>query len=170
MDGYDDSNKAHGVLFVAVRGQGCFQRSLTDPAEKKVTVSPESNIGNARFCESVDGGHSDQTSAADIASQLGITSPPLRMDSQCKYAAIAGGYAEIYLRVPVSTSYEENIWDHASGALLVSEAGGLVCDIRGEPLDFTLGRTLRANKGIIATNGHLHHTVLVAARKVLAKI
>jgi 3'(2'), 5'-bisphosphate nucleotidase len=52
---------------------------------------------------------------------------------------------------------------------LVAEAGGSVCDIYGKPLDFSLGRTLRANKGIIATNGLVHQAVINAARKLIPK-
>ena len=35
--------------------------------------------------------------------------------------------------------------DHAPGAVLVEEAGGVISDGRGEPLDFGLGRTLGEN-------------------------
>ena len=37
--------------------------------------------------------------------------------------------------------------DHAAGALLVTEAGGVVSDSRGLPLDFGLGTTLGENFG-----------------------
>jgi 3'(2'), 5'-bisphosphate nucleotidase len=87
------------------------------------------------------------------------------MDSQAKYASISRGDGDIYLRLPVSKSYEEKIWvctlrtpvpdacaltalldqDHASGVVLVTEAGGIVTDADGKPLDFSLGRTLKAN-------------------------
>ncbi|OMJ09202.1 3'(2'),5'-bisphosphate nucleotidase 1 [Smittium culicis] len=52
--------------------------------------------------------------------------------------------------------------DHASGSLIVSEAGGKVTDIHGNDLDFSVGRLLSKNKGILATNGHLHDKVLSA--------
>lgn len=91
------------------------------------------------------------------------------MDSQCKYACIGRGDASIYLRIPVSETYEEKIWDHASGALIVSEAGGIVTDVYGKKLDFTLGRTLKANKGIIACHPDIHSKVLKAAITVLKR-
>jgi 3'(2'), 5'-bisphosphate nucleotidase len=77
----------------------------------------------------------------------------MRMDSQCKYGLIARGDAEIYLRFQVNSDYQENIWDHAGGYLLVTESGGAVHDSQGKPLDFTRGRKLLGNKGVIATNG-----------------
>jgi 3'(2'), 5'-bisphosphate nucleotidase len=44
--------------------------------------------------------------------------------------------------------------------LIVEEAGGWVSDIDGKKLDFSAGRTLRNNRGILATNGRVHSRVL----------
>lgn len=57
--------------------------------------------------------------------------------------------------------------DHASGNVLVTEAGGKVTDIYGKPLDFSIGRTLEKNKGVIASNASIHDRVLEAVQKVL---
>jgi 3'(2'), 5'-bisphosphate nucleotidase len=56
----------------------------------------------------------------------------------------------------------EKIWDHAGGALVVTEAGGRVTDITGADLDFTLGYRLEKNRGIIVSNGRLHNAILAA--------
>lgn len=50
---------------------------------------------------------------------------------------------------------------------MVEEAGGMVTDLRGRPLDFSLGRTLRENRGVIVTNGRIHEHVLEACRAVV---
>jgi 3'(2'), 5'-bisphosphate nucleotidase len=97
-----------------------------------------------------------------VAEKLGITRPSVRMDSQCKYASIARGDSDIYLRLPTRAGYEEKIWDHAAGCLIVEEAGGTVTDITGRPLDFGAGRTLKHNRGVIATNGPWHTQVVEA--------
>lgn len=58
------------------------------------------------------------------------------------------GDAEIYLRLPrPGKRYEEKIWDHAAGVVVVEEAGGRVTDVYGKPLDFSQGRTLKENTG-----------------------
>jgi 3'(2'), 5'-bisphosphate nucleotidase len=88
------------------------------------------------------------------------------MDSQAKYAAVARGEADIYLRLPTRSDYREKIWDHAAGALIVSEAGGVVSDVSGRPLEFTHGRELAANRGVIVTNGRLHHGVIEGLRRL----
>ncbi|KAI9097182.1 3',5'-bisphosphate nucleotidase [Phlyctochytrium arcticum] len=156
-----------GCLFTATRGGGAYKRAFSSDVSSRVHVRGTTSAKDSIFCESVEAGHSSQGEAADIAARLGISKPSIRMDSQCKYGVIAGGDAEIYLRLPVSDTYEEKIWDHAGGSLLVQEAGGAVCDIHGRPLDFSVGRTLAKNKGVIATNGILHEQVLQAVHDTL---
>ena len=129
-----------------------------------ITVSRRDRPADIRFCESVEAGHSAQGDAAAVAARIGIIAPPLRMDSQAKYAVVARGEADIYLRLPTRAAYREKIWDHAAGALIVAEAGGTVTDIHGRPLEFHHGRELAANRGVIVTNGRLHNQVLEAIR------
>ncbi len=159
-----------GVLMAAVHGQGTRVYSLWDDADKAgvpIHVSDISDASQARFCESVESGHSDQDQSARIAQLLGITAEPVRIDSQCKYAVVARGEASIYLRLPTRADYRECIWDHAAGAIVVEEAGGKVTDITGKPLDFSRGRRLENNRGIIATSGAIHDAVVTAVGRVL---
>ncbi|KAG2218951.1 hypothetical protein INT45_004643 [Circinella minor] len=156
-----------GTLFITVRGEGAFQRSFADPTESKIQFSDISTTEEATFCESVEAGHSSHGDAAEIAKLLGITRPSVRMDSQAKYCSISRGDGDIYLRLPTSKTYVEKIWDHASGSLLVHEAGGKVTDVNGKPLDFSIGRTLEANKGVIAANTKIFDRVLESVQKVL---
>lgn len=165
------SNDSIGSLFVAERGKGTLLLPLTDEDTspgKRIRVSQIVSPADARFCESVESGHSNQNTAQKIARRLGITAESLRMDSQCKYATVAQGSAQIYLRVPTSSVYREKIWDHAAGMLVVEEAGGKVTDVIGRPLDFTHGRQLEKNSGIVATNGLIHNSVVDAVRQELA--
>jgi 3'(2'), 5'-bisphosphate nucleotidase len=59
--------------------------------------------------------------------------------------------------------------DHAPGQILVEEAGGIVTDSRGEPLNFGLGRTLGENYGVIAAGKDVHSRVLEAVQKALVE-
>lgn len=151
-----------GLLMAAVRGQGTKKLSLEGDGidGEPASVSEIDDVTRANFCESVESGHSDQDASVRIAEQLGITAEPYRIDSQCKYAAVSRGDAVIYLRLPTRPGYREKIWDHAAGMIVVEEAGGTVTDVRGLPLDFSLGRQLENNRGIIATNGKFHERVV----------
>jgi HAL2 family 3'(2'),5'-bisphosphate nucleotidase len=158
-----------GVIFTAVRGQGAFAVPMDQEGEDHlcsvpIKVSENDDPAASRFCESVESGHSAHGDAAAIAARLGISELPVRMDSQAKYGVVARGEADIYLRMPTRADYREKIWDHAAGALIVEEAGGTVTDIIGRPLEFHHGRELSANRGVIATNGRLHKSVLEAMR------
>jgi 3'(2'), 5'-bisphosphate nucleotidase len=157
-----------GCLFIARKGGGSTQRAITNPTEKPVRVTSIPDPASASFCESVESGHSAHGVAAEVAAQLGITRPAYRIDSQCKYAAVARGDASIYLRLPTRKDYEEKIWDHAAGWLVVKEAGGQVTDVNGRALNFSLGRTLRDNSGVVATNGLLHESVISAVQSASA--
>jgi len=153
-----------GVLAWAVRGGGAWQRPLWKdnatalPLQTTVTTS----LDQLRVCESVESGHSAHGWSGLIARDLGITADPLRMDSQCKYLAVARGDADLYLRLPTKKGYAEKIWDHAGGVLLVQESGGMVTDICGRLCDFRQGSALTANEGVVATNGRVHPIVLGA--------
>ena len=89
------------------------------------------------------------------------------MDSQAKYGSIARGAGDLYLRLPVRKDYTEKIWDHAAGDVIVREAGGEVTDASGKRLDFSKGRTLRENKGVVAAPRAVHAQVLEAVKSVL---
>jgi len=156
-----------GCLFSAVKGQGATMQRIDDPTDRKITVTEIADPAAASFCESVEDSHSSHRHAARVASVLGMAAPPLHMDSQCKYAVLARGDVSVYLRLPTSADYEEKTWDHAAGWIIVKEAGGEVSDVRGQPLDFSLGRTLRRNRGVVGTNGKLHPHVIAALGRVL---
>jgi 3'(2'), 5'-bisphosphate nucleotidase len=159
-----------GVIFVASEGRGAHQRSFKDDGLTSISMRDitSQSLSKASFCESVEAGHSSQGTNARIAELLGISSPSVRMDSQAKYASVARGDGDIYLRLPVGDgSYQEKIWDHAAGALLVAEAGGRVSDAKGRPLDFSVGRTLKNNKGVVASHASIHEKVIEAVRAAL---
>ncbi|KAF2642623.1 3(2),5-bisphosphate nucleotidase HAL2 [Massarina eburnea CBS 473.64] len=166
-----DSGEGKGVLFGAVKGEGSTSRPLSTGAlqeAKKISMSSISNISEATFCESVESGHSNHGDQATIASKLGITKPSVRMDSQAKYASIARGAGDLYLRLPFAKKYEEKIWDHAAGVVIVQEAGGEVTDAWGKPLDFGIGRTLKENNGVVGAPKALLPQVLEVVKEVLS--
>lgn len=166
-----DDKEGKGVLFAAVKGQGATSRPLSKGAlqePKSIKMKPLSDVSQATFCESVEAGHSSQGDNAAIASKLGITKPSVRMDSQAKYCSIARGAGDLYLRLPTSKTYQEKIWDHAAGVVLVQEAGGEVTDAYGKPLDFGLGRTLKENKGVVAAPKEAFAKVIEVVKEVIS--
>lgn len=158
-----------GILFVALRDQGARMIPIAqDPPDlesaTRLQVVQSGENDRFRFVESVESAHGDQTLQETIARSVGITSPSIRMDSQAKYGAVAAGEAALYLRLPSpkTPDYREKIWDHAAGVIVIEEAGGRVTDMHGQALNFSLGKTLANNQGIVASNGDIHDRVLQA--------
>jgi 3'(2'), 5'-bisphosphate nucleotidase len=156
-----------GCLFVATEKEGATLRSVDGSSETLISVSATAEATKGSFCESFESSSTSHSNAARIAEILGIETPPVRIDSQCKYGIVARGDASIYLRLPSKAGYEEKIWDHAAGWLVVKEAGGEISDVTNRPLDFTTGQTLSRNRGVVATNGKLHPQVIAGVRQVL---
>ncbi len=163
-----------GSLLVAKRGSGSWMTELRESQAEgqysPLTVSTELEPENARLMRSFESGHTNISQVDHFQDELGGKADPERMDSQVKYALLAAGQGEIYLRLlsPGKMNYREKIWDQAAGSVIVEEAGGRVTDLDGNPLDFSQGRTLKKNRGICATNGILHEAALIALRKVNA--
>jgi HAL2 family 3'(2'),5'-bisphosphate nucleotidase len=155
-----------GSLVVAVRGEGAWTQSLTkpSPAWRQLRVAETIEPAYARVLGSVEKAHTDKGGIADVMTELSITAPAVEMDSQAKYAVLAAGVGEILLRLlsPGKPDYREKIWDQAAGSIIVEEAGGRISDLEGRDLDFSHGRTLANNRGVVATNGLLHDKVLNA--------
>jgi 3'(2'), 5'-bisphosphate nucleotidase len=158
---------SRGAIFVAAQGS-C---EVFYPASDRpivASVATPASLAEARVCESVESGHSNHDHSALITQRLGIRAEPYRIDSQCKYGAVARGDASIYLRLPTRADYREKIWDHAAGKFVVEQAGGRVTDVDGVPLDFSHGRRLEQNRGVVATDGKFHDEVVTAVQHVLS--
>lgn len=158
-----------GVLFVAVRGQGTAMIPLKGGEPQLLHVPKADDVGLLQLVESVEWGHSNIALQEAVAQAVGLSAPPLRIDSQAKYGVVARGQATLHMRFPPAEWPEkrENTWDHAAGAIVVEEAGGRVTDMYGQPLDFSFGTKLINNQGIIASNGVIHEAVLAAVAQRL---
>ena len=159
-----------GALFWAERGNGA-QWGATHGAAADEAAAPlrvtDPGPGALVRCEAFEAAHTDFGAAEAIATRLGITNAPIRMDGQGKYGMLARGDAHVFTRLP-REGYQENIWDHAAGALIVNEAGGRVTDTLGRELDFSRGAKLDASvTGIVASNGVVHEQLLEVLSQVL---
>jgi 3'(2'), 5'-bisphosphate nucleotidase len=159
---------ATGSLLVAAAGAGCRAAAIGQSDWEDLSVCAATAAAESAMCEPYEKEHTKQSLSSRIAERLGMRNTPVRLDSQAKYAVVARGEAGAYLRLPTRPGYEEKIWDHAAGYMVITEAGGRVSDVEGRPLDFSLGRTLRANRGVVATAAQLHDEVLAAVQAEMA--
>lgn len=154
-----------GGMAVAVRGLGAWWSSLADDSLQRLSVSRVDDPGRTRVLHSFEASHGDVGRLSRAISALGTCVPTIPMDSQAKHVVIASGGADVLFRFPSDESRHEAIWDQAAGSLLIEEAGGRVTDLHGRSLDFSAGRHLLYNDGLVASNGLRHDAVLAAVRQ-----
>lgn len=149
-----------GGLALAVRGRGAWWASGTESALVALSVSALAEPERARVLRSVEAKHIDVNGFDRALRNLGTREPPILMDSQAKHVVLAAGGADALLRFPPARDTHDAIWDQAAGAILIEEAGGRVTDLDGRTLDFSAGRRLSRNFGLIGSNGLLHQRLL----------
>ena len=164
--GYDDGK---GALFYTRKG-ATFRAPLAAGDGRRVTVSSRSKPEDIIAAQSFERAHASKSRMARARELAGLGGARLlELDSMEKYALVACGDADLYMRLPREASrYAHKIWDHAAGVALVQAAGGTVTDLDGSPLDFSQGEAL-PNPGMIISNGAQHGRVVAAVQRVMAE-
>uniref|UniRef100_A0A1J3CGA8 3'(2'),5'-bisphosphate nucleotidase n=1 Tax=Noccaea caerulescens TaxID=107243 RepID=A0A1J3CGA8_NOCCA len=158
-----------GCVMYAKKGSGqAWMQPLVSGGfpESAATLLKVSTVDDpvlATVCEPVERANSNHLFTAGLANSMGVRKQPLRVYSMVKYAAIACGDAEVFMKFAQS-SYKEKIWDHAAGVVIVEEAGGVVTDAGGRDLDFSKGVYLEGlDRGIVASSGQVLHEKIIGA-------
>lgn len=163
---------AHGTIYTASKGGGAWEQVGThvDGTCRRIHAAAFNPKHGIRVCESVEAAHSKHDDVERVLEIAGGKNShgSARLDSQCKYSVVARGQADAYLRMPTKKGYVEKIWDHAAGMLIAQEAGAIVSDIAGTPLDFSRGRTLERNRGIVCAAAGLHGRLIQAIAQLPA--
>jgi 3'(2'), 5'-bisphosphate nucleotidase len=167
---YSDADETHedlGVLTYGLLGSGAWMEPLAGGPSHPIEVSEISDPRRAIMLASYEATHTDRAFLGRVAEALGRgpDASTRLLDSQDKHAMIASGGGDVYLRVPPRPDYSERVWDQAAGYAIVKAAGGQISDLSGRPLDWSTGRTLDHNRGVLITNGHLHDALLEAIHK-----
>ncbi|KAG6382461.1 hypothetical protein SASPL_157876 [Salvia splendens] len=159
------------VIYAKKASGGAWMQPLLEKEKKfvwpnsarEIKVSTIDNPALATFCEPVEKANSSHSFTAGLAHSVGLRNEPLRVYSMVKYAAIARGDAEIFMKF-ARAGYKEKIWDHAAGVVIIQEAGGVVTDAGGHPLCFSRGMYLEGlDRGIIASSGATLHEKIIRA-------
>jgi len=157
-----DEPDAAGSLYCAEQGAGVRESACVAGAEERPLIREPWGGGPIRVCASVEKAHTNVSDTDRVMDRIGQPGEPVRLDSQAKYAVVARGQADAYLRLPTKKGYVERIWDHAAGSLIAAEAGAAVSDIHGTTLDFARGKGLEANSGVVCAADGLHERVVAA--------
>jgi HAL2 family 3'(2'),5'-bisphosphate nucleotidase len=168
-----DERDEHGCLYYAIKGEGVYESRCDDGNADSIRITrlDHDETEAISVCGSVEKAHSNVSDTDRIlewieSNGLGKAGEPARLDSQCKYAVVARGQADAYLRLPTKKGYVERIWDHAAGCCIACESGAFVTDIFGHNLDFSHGRGLEKNKGIVCAPPRVHALMLRAIKEL----
>lgn len=155
-----------GCLYFAMHNEGAYEAPCDDATTNPIRITRlDHEKGDPILvCASVEKAHSNVSDTDRILEHIGEESDLVRLDSQAKYAVVARGQADAYLRLPTRKGYVERIWDHAAGVIIATEAGAPVTDIFGHELDFSHGRGLEKNKGVVCAPPRVHGLLIGAIR------
>ncbi|MBL8762369.1 MAG: 3'(2'),5'-bisphosphate nucleotidase [Phycisphaerae bacterium] len=159
-----------GTVYSCIRGGGLFESdAVLSATPRKITRESRTPGAPLRVTASVEKAHSNISATDQVAALVSPSFDLVQVDSQCKYAVVARGQGDLYLRLPTKKGYVERIWDHAAGSLVASEGGCVVTDVYGKPLEFGHGRGLEMNAGIVCCERAIHGAVIDAIAKVQAQ-
>ncbi|WP_348663175.1 inositol monophosphatase family protein [Chlamydia vaughanii] len=136
--------------------------SLFGTATHSRRLLKSGEVATGRFCEASLAARNQQHHTTRLLS-LALPGQPqaYRVDSQYKYAMVAEGSVDFFIRYPFAISHAR-AWDHAPGAFLVEEAGGVVSDIFGHALNYRRESFSLENHPIILASGseQIHNNTL----------
>lgn len=172
---FDDPDPV-GLTVLAVAGEPPMQ-SPCDEHPDRTRLSPlvhapaRERHAPLRLCGSYSATRASDSAASRVIERLtaaGVpVAPPVRIDSQVKYAVVARAQMDAFLRMPRTKDHEESVWDHAPGALVAQSAGVTVTDCLGQPLNFAGGAALAGNRGLLVARPDVHALLLPHVRSVV---
>jgi 3'(2'), 5'-bisphosphate nucleotidase len=138
-------------LFHATAGGGAFESTAVSEIRLRVserTTAPR--IGVSR--------HARKGAVLGELCKSGVLGASFHaMGAATKLMAVASGALE----GSVALGPVESEWDTCAPELIITEAGGRVTDLDGEPLRYNQ-RDVRRRRGVLATNGVSHRALLKA--------
>ncbi|PHH73547.1 hypothetical protein CDD82_5389 [Ophiocordyceps australis] len=158
-----------GCIVFAVAGHGAYARPMRHHEPLRRLQHPPSD-SEIRIVTCLRHSDSDLAGAHEaIAATLACPFPPAcdLLPWVLRWAALALALGNTTFWVYKEPTRRAKVWDHAGAMLLFEEAGGVVTDVCGRPIDLTSGRKLEANFGFVAAPKALHGRVLDAVHHVL---
>lgn len=164
-----------GMMFCAVRGQGATVAQIPDadaravPAGRRLEpLAAPADLADAHMVDCALNAATSRAAVQRLAARLGAPFPGTDVwSSHVRYAALVVGGGDVLMRVPSRPGAASCIWDHAGAQLIFRELGGVVTDLDGRPIDFSAGRCLSRNRGLLAARRGVHAAVLALARELM---
>lgn len=162
-----------GSIAFAVRGHGAFIRKLPGLYHSTVVRRLPRHAEQATDLRSVACLNTSGVPAVHeaAAKRLGIEYPGnILLPWVMRYVLLALDVGNTTFWAYKSRSRLAKIWDHAGAILLFEEVGGKVTDVDGKDINWSAGRQMVANYGIVAAPSNLHGHILATLRGALQEL
>ena len=146
------------LLYRAVRGEGAWRENKGENGER-MSVSNRTTPGEMVLASS----RSHRSPRMElVVSAFGFKDETRRGSVGVKIGLIAEQHADLYLHLSPSTKQ----WDTCAPEIVLTEAGGRLTDLFGQPLGYNAVRIDNRN-GVVATNGVAHEMVIENLKPLL---
>jgi len=149
-----------GVLYRAVRGEGTWiERPQMDL--ERARVSDAQSFATMRLAAS----RSHRSSRMNkVVQRFGFREEVQRGSVGIKVGLLIEQQCDVYIHLSPRTKQ----WDTCAPQLILTEAGGLMTDLFGEPLNYNVADVQNRN-GLVATNGISHNHIIETLASLLAE-
>lgn len=149
-----------GVLYRAVRGGGAWvERPGFEP--ERAAVSSHAEISTMRLAAS----RSHRSSRMDkVVQAFGLQEEVNRGSVGIKVGLIVEQQCDLYVHLSPQTKQ----WDTCAPEIILNEAGGILTDLFGRPLDYNRS-DLQNRNGIVASNGVAHSLIIQSLAPLMAE-
>jgi len=149
-----------GVLYRAVRGQGTWIERPEYESER-AEVSDQRDVTRMRLAAS----RSHRSSRMNkVVSILGVKEEVRRGSVGIKVGLIVERQCDLYIHLSPRTKQ----WDTCAPQLILTEAGGQMTDLFGQPLRYNVLDVQNRN-GLVASNGVTHEQLIETLAPLLAE-
>ena len=147
-----------GVLYRAVRGEGCWiERPNFMP--ERATVSTQNELHRMRLAAS----RSHRSPRMDlVVKTFGVKEEVRRGSVGIKVGLICEQQCDLYVHLSPRTKQ----WDTCAPEMILHESGGRITDLFGQPLRYNVAEVQNRN-GLVASNGVAHEEIVSALMPLL---
>lgn len=138
-------------IYFAEKGKGAFV-VIEGREPQSINVSSRQNPQQARFVVSRNHLKDD---VVQLAKDLEVENFRKCGSNGIKIGCIAEGKADLF----VNTASQMGEWDICGSEIILTEAGGIVTDTKGQSLVYNK-KEPRTPFGIVASNGHFHSSLI----------
>jgi len=149
-----------GVLYRAVRGEGTWiERPQRAP--ERARVSDHTDVSQMRLAAS----RSHRSSRMNkVVQRFGFREEVQRGSVGIKIGLLVEEQCDVYIHLSPRTKQ----WDTCAPQLILTEAGGRMTDLFGEPLNYNVPDVQNRN-GLVASNGASHDFLIATLAPLLAE-